>query len=214
MNIQVLQIEPAGHTDGVPRWEARLALTGEDDSEGFGQGEVFQALGLTSFPWPKDDTGSAEGLAVDGEFGRSLMIGGRDTRNAAIVGNGKPGDTILHTTGPNLSAQVQLKEQERIASMIALDQDGEHIVLTLDGVNKTLQLLAYGYVIQISDAGGLSMGTDKANITIQDDSIVLNGKVVLPGIPKGHYVMCGPAPASPGGVGTIPMQAALNVGGI
>ena len=53
---------------------------------------IFQCLGVTAIPFPKDDKGYAEGVVMRNCGGRdAVLVGARDTRTAAMVGNERQG---------------------------------------------------------------------------------------------------------------------------
>ncbi len=101
--------------NGSPVWQPAVPITDDsEDLEGFGECQVFQSLGISSLPYQKDENGFAECLVMRNVGGRdAVCLGARDTRSAKIVGNLKPGDTVVHSTGPSEAAQLQLKEEKR-----------------------------------------------------------------------------------------------------
>lgn len=136
---------------GAALWQAIRPIENDtDDNEPFGEVDVFQGLGLTSFPYPADDNGHAEGVIVTncGNM-NAVCIGARDTRTAAIVGNGKGGDTILHSTGPSQAAQVQCKEEKRQVVLATKNSRDETQALVLDGKNQKFAIAFEGFIIEI-----------------------------------------------------------------
>src|SRR4051812_48496861 len=115
IDIAFLGASSVSTKTGVPRWEPAVPITDdEQDVVPYGPLAVYQGLGLSSLPYPKDATGYAECVVIRGAGGRAAFcLGGFDTRTASVVGNMKPGDTVLHSTGPNQAAQLQLKEVKR-----------------------------------------------------------------------------------------------------
>jgi len=189
---------------------------GPEGEETFGELPHYQALGLTAVPWPPDDTGAAEGVVAEGAGGLpGVIIGGRDSRTNAIVGNAKKGDTILHTTGPEQSAQLQLKEEKRQAVLATKDTKQKQIVLSLDGKSDTVTLAAFGYVIQVQREDGVNICSrnGKNGITVNDDVVHIRGTVVLGGMAPvpGMALMMGPVTGSPGGQASVPLIAAKGV---
>jgi hypothetical protein len=189
---------------------------GPEGEETFGELPHYQALGLTAVPWPPDDTGAAEGVVAEGAGGLpGVILGGRDSRTNAIVGNAKQGDTILHTTGPEQSAQLQLKEKKRQAVLATKDSKQKQIVLSLDGKADSVTIAAFGYIVQIQRDSGINLCSKngKNGISITDDCVHIRGNVVLGGmvaIPA-MAPMMGPVTGSPGGPASVPLIAAKGV---
>src|SRR5690349_11024216 len=117
VDIAILGASSVDKKTGVVLWEPIVPITdGDADVEPFGLTAVYQALGFASMPFPKTSDGYAECLVVRHCGGRNAVcLGGRDTRTASVVGNMRPGDTVVHSTGPNQAAQLQLKEEKRQA---------------------------------------------------------------------------------------------------
>ncbi|MEE8425904.1 MAG: hypothetical protein V3S15_01375 [Woeseiaceae bacterium] len=165
----------------LPLWQCVDPMDDDDDSdvEHFGELPVYGALGVSSMPWPKTQGGWCESLVardVDGYDG--VVIGARDRRSAVIYGALEQGDTAIHTTGPEQSAQVLLKEKGRSASIVARQADGKQIVLTLDADNKRLQILGMGNAIQLTE-DGITLDAKSGGITIANGTIQLRGGVVF-----------------------------------
>lgn len=150
---------------------------------------MFGALGVTALPFPpemdEDDSPSgewAEGLVsydVDGFKG--VVFGYRDSRGAAIVGNLKPGDTAIHTTGPGKKAQLQLK-QAGLAAVMCKDSRDKDMVLLMNGKDDEVTLTAFGNHITIS-RDGIVLGEKSggAGITITKNYVHIRGQVLLGG---------------------------------
>lgn len=161
----------------------------------FGLAPMMCALGLTAMPYPATDEGSAEALVGDGIPGLDgVVIGARDTRTAKIVGNLQPGDTVLHSTGPQQAAQVQLKEKKRQAVFRTVDTRGKDMALVLDGKNDKVQLTAFGHMFEMNrDAivlthrGGATLVLD-ANLIALLSTVVLGGKTPFAPVHSGAGV--------------------------
>jgi hypothetical protein len=201
---------------GAALWQAVRAITNDvDDVEPFGEIDVFQGLGLSSMPFPADEEGHAEGVIVEncGNM-NAVCIGARDTRTAKITGNLKPGDTVLHSTGPSQAAQVQCKEEKRQVVQATKNMRGETQATILDGKNEKYQVAVGGCMLECADGGWtFTDATGKASIIIRNGQINLVGRIVLGGLSPipGLSIMLGPVAGSPGAGAAAPMFAAKGV---
>lgn len=203
--------------EGVPLIQAVQPVTNsKDDIEPLGDAEVFQCLGVTSIPWPATKEGHAEGFAILNVGGRdAVLVGARDVRTAKIVGKMKPGDTVVHSTGPQQASQLQLKEKERLAVLATKDSKGETMLAILDGKNDEAQIICGGNVFKMSRKGGviISDASGKGGIHIQDGTVRILGTLMLPcSVPVPAFkLMMGPATGSPGGPASVPLLAVPGV---
>lgn len=219
MPIPIAEVVKLGASEQHPTtkavgWQCINPITGDDDFEDFGLVDVLQTLGITSAPWPADDSGFAEGLVLRNAGNRNaLIVGARDTRTAGALGTVRPGDTVLHSTGPEQAAQVQCKESKRQVVAYTKDTDGQGMVVMLDGKNNKVQVLARGAVLEILDNGDCRfLNKSGTGFIFQGSDIIPVGTLHLPGMPPGMVLMCGPPTGSPGSVASVPMFAVLGVG--
>ena len=181
--------------DGTVRIQAFVPVGDEtEDTEDLAELTLCQALGISSLPHGQTSDGAAEAVVVEGLGGRlGLILGALDTRSSAVVGTMEPGDTVMHSTGPDQVAQVRCQEKKRSASVIVKGSDGKHMLVILDGKNNKIQILGRGAAIEIDEGGDISLnGKGGASILIQGDSIALNGKLKLPGMPPGMMLLAAP----------------------
>ncbi len=195
-------------------WQSINPITGDSDFEDFGVIDVMQALGVTSAVWPADESGWAEGLLLRGAGNRNgIIAGARDTRTAAALGTVRPGDTILHSTGPEQAAQVQCKESKRQVVCYTKDSEGTGMVVMLDGKNDKYQVLVRGAMIEIDPVGDVSIvNGGGASILMQGSHIFFGGTCHFPGIPPGLVLMAGPPTGSPAGIASVPLLPVNGVG--
>lgn len=213
MSGAAVSILGASHvTDkGVPLVQAVVPVGNDtQDVEDYGECEMFLGLGQAALPWPKTKEGHAEGLLILNVGGRdAVVVGARDVRTAKIVGKMKPGDTCLFSTGPNMSAQLQLKEKNRQAVLTTKDSGGFDMMVLLDGKNDECQIIAGGNVFKLSKKNGIVLADSTGGgIHIQDGVVRITGKELMlpgPGPNPAFKLMAGPAVGSPGGVATPPM---------
>lgn len=160
---------------------------------------VMSQLGVTAMPYPATDDGAAQGLMCRNISGaQGILVGARDTRTAAITKALAPGDTCLHSTGPNQAAQVQLKEKQRISALLSKDADGNDIGVVIDGVAGTITFTVAGAVFQMGK-DGIKMATDSnAFVTLTSD-----GKAQI----AGSQTLLGPQPKQPVQIGALPVIA-------
>lgn len=202
--------------DGVPLWQGVIPVANDnDDVEPLGESEVFQALGVTSLPYPKDENGYAEAVALRNVGGRNVVyVGARDTRTAKIVGNMKPGDTVIHSTGPRQAAQLQLKEEKQQAVLTTKSSAGKTMMVILDGKNDKVQITGLGAIIEIDKSGDVSIANKGgASILLQGSDIHLLGNVKLPGMNPGMVLVQSlPIVQPSGAVLAAPLSPVLGVG--
>ncbi len=214
MSNDIVRLGASSVQDGVPGWQATIPIEDDVSSvESFGQVDVYQALGISSMPYPANDEGAAEGVITTDCAGRdAVCIGARDTRNAKLVGKLKPGDTTVHSTGPGSVSQCFLKHEKKQAGLATEDADGKTMLFLLDGKNKKAQLAARGAMIEIGADGSITL-VAKGGAGIKfADKIYLLGELSLPGMTPGFALMQGPPTGSLGGSSASPMTAVQGVG--
>jgi hypothetical protein len=180
---------------GLPTIQAVVPLTEEeDDYEHFGNVDKFECLGVTALPWPANDDGHAEGI-VARNVGNSegVIIGSRDERCANVYGKLAPGDSALHTTDPDATAQVICKADTGQVIAITEDSGGKNITLVIDGTNDKIQITGFGQMFEMSKDQGISITDGTGTITIREGIICLSGAVVLGGPTPAEPVLAGPA---------------------
>ncbi len=179
-----------------------------DETEDFGDAPLMQCLGVSSAPYGVTDDGFCEGVIVTGAGARdAVCIGARDTRTAKVIGKLSPGDTVVHSTGPNQAAQLQLKEAKRQAALVSKTANGETLVVYLDGKNETLNALTPWGRIEISKQNGvvLSSSTGQARIQLTGDKVILTGTLMLGGaMHTGMLVAAAPGATLPAGIKGVP----------
>lgn len=184
----------------------------------YGRAPFMCALGLTALPYQATKDGAAEGInATDIPGLDGVIIGARDARTADIVGNAKPGDTILHSTGPQHAAQIQLKEEKRQVAALSRDSNGKTQLVLLDGTNDKFQIAVSGALIEIDAEGKIHLTSKGGCGIIIGDAVQLIGPInfntPIPGfsialMPSVPPVIPTPAPGAP-----LPFKAMPNSGG-
>ncbi len=184
------------------------------DSENFGEVDVLSTLGVTSLPWPATKDGYAEGVILRNCGNRNgICVGARDTRTAKAIGNAKPGDTILHSTGPNQAAQVQCKEEKRQVVLFSKDNSGKGMVVAVDGKNEQIQAVAFGMTIELRKNAGIKLDTGQgASIILKGGDVWINGNIHVKGMKPGFAIALCPPSGSPGGPASTPLVPMGGVG--
>lgn len=155
----------------------------ETEQKPLGTVPLMQCLGITSMPMPADSKGKAEGICAAVAGMSAVCIAAWDTRSNAITGNMKPGDTVVHTTGPNPIAQLMLKNESKTVALVTRGSDGKQMILALDGKNDSFLVSAFGHLISITDEGVTLSSKNGANsINVGDDLIHIKGAVMLGGM--------------------------------
>lgn len=189
---------------GAALWEAYVPVGDDDtDVEPFGAIEVFQSLGVSSRPWRKDANGFVEGVVLRHCGGKTAVcIGARDTRTAKIVGNLAEGDTVVHSTGPQQAAQLQLKEAKRQAVLASKDTRGKSMALVLDGKNDKFQIVVFGHIFEMTRETISLVHRNGHGIVLSPSGVHTLGTTTLGGLtPVAPVVGCTPpATPPPGGV--------------
>lgn len=148
-----------------------------DEAPGFDGAPVFGALGITAMPWPADDRGNAQGLVEEGVPGHNGVITNmRDARAAGVVQELGPGETAIHSTGPDFDSLVLLKKQ------LAAIMVGDDCTIVLDRENKKFAVSCFGFHFEMSPANGITLTTGQgATIQLFGPIASVMGQVVLGG---------------------------------
>lgn len=184
MNIDIVTLDGVtiDPTSGAPLVSAKQPITGDDDVEDFGDAPLMQCLGVSSAPYGKTDEGYCEGVIATGVGARdAVCLGARDTRTAKIIGKLSPGDTVVHTTGPNQAAQLQLKEAKKQAVLVTKGSDGKQILFVLDGKNDKVTLAAFGLAFNFDKAtqtASLMSPNGKNGIVVSDAGVQILGQIL------------------------------------
>jgi hypothetical protein len=218
-DVDICQLGSSKVVKGNALWQGNIPIANDNSAanpnESLGESAVYQALGVSSLPYPKDENGYAEAVALRNVGGRNAVyVGARDTRSAAIVGAMKPGDTVVHSTGPKQAAQLQLKEEKRQAVLYTKDTNNEGVTIALDGKNHKIQIAGFGAMVEIDRDGNISMiGKSGNGILIQASGVHIKGKLKVAGLLPNFAVMQGPQTGSPGAGAAAPMKAVEGIGG-
>ena len=209
--LDALEIDAAS---GVPLAKASQPATGDDDVESFGDIPMMQALGLSSAPYPKDANGACEAAILKSIGGRdAVCVGARDTRTASIVGNLKPGDTVLHSTGPQQAAQLQLKEEKRQSVLVTKGTDGKQIMFSLDGKNDKVTIAAFGGVFEMTkDSLSMLHPSGSSGIVISADGVQVIGKLMTGSTPIPGLSIAMGSPAAMTAAGLVPCLSIAGSG--
>jgi hypothetical protein len=198
--LEICMLGASSLKDGSPRWQCSVPVGNDnDDVLPFGDVAVYQGLGLSGQPFPKDADGFAEAVIAPNVGNRkAVVIGARDTRDADIVGKLDPGDTVVHATGPGKKPQIQLKKKKRSASIVVPCEDGTDVLVTVDGKGHKVLIIGWGLVFQLSKADGITLkGNGKGGIVINGDNVAITGNLRLPGMAPGMQIVTAPIAGLP-----------------
>jgi hypothetical protein len=172
-DIATLSVGYLHEETNIPIVEPFIPLTSDDDVEHFGDTPVFDALGISSVPFPPTDEGRAEGYIqrdVGGFDG--VVVGARDVRCASVLAAMKPGDVVLHACSPDAKAQVRCLATRQVV-LATEDPNGDTAVLMLDGATGKFQVAIKGGLLEISDDNGACLvAPDGGAITIKAGDFV------------------------------------------
>jgi len=157
--------------------QAKTTRIGDDDDDApdAGDAALMCALGVTALPWPANENGRAQGVKTDIPGTNGWITSARDTRTAKVVAEMGPGESSLHSTGPDFDSRFFAKDQ--LAAIVV----GNDMAFNMDRKNKKATLSAFGGHIEVSEDGGCYMAHGGAMIQVKDGMIILTGKVVLGG---------------------------------
>jgi hypothetical protein len=153
----------------------------EGDVENLGELDMFNGLGITALPAPKTDDGVAEGVLLRNVGGSDgAIVGARDARSADVVAELGPGETCLHSTGPDYGSRVFCKE-DLVAIVV-----GDDTVVTIDRAAKQINIAGFGHVFEMSKEQGVVISeSGGANLIMKGGVITLAGTVILGSQPAG-----------------------------
>lgn len=188
VKIGYSELDPITH---LPTIQALNPIEGDSDFENFGQTAYYGPIGLTSLPYQANDDGYCEGLVVRDVAGlNGALVGYRDDRSATIYGQLSPGDTCVHSTGPNKAAQLLLKEERKVAALITKDSNGKDIGISIDGTDNSITIFGFDCAIKLSSEG-IFLATGANCLSLKSDGTfhanfgkgILGGDGITPGLP-------------------------------
>lgn len=190
------RVTDASGSNILPVVKLQLEVDPESgDAEDFGEVPLMPCLGLTALPAPPDDSGRAEGLAIEGAGGFTAVVAGaRDARCVDVVGKMKSGETCVHNTGGTKETRARAFFKENCASVIV----GNDLVLMLDRKNKKITITGFGHIFELSETNGVILGAKGGKNGIQlneDGSVYIWGTSVnlgghsTPGTPATSVIM-------------------------
>jgi hypothetical protein len=160
VDIGSARLDPKTNTVLVQAKSAQIGSS-EEDAPGFDGAPLFGSLGVTAVPWPKDDRGNAQALVEEGVPGHNgVVTNARDARAAGVVQELGPGETAIHSTGPDFDSVVFLKKQ-LLALMV-----GDDMAFVMDRESQKVTLTAFGCVLELSSAQGVTI-TSGGGATVQ-----------------------------------------------
>jgi hypothetical protein len=191
IDIGAARRDPKTNTVLVQAKGAQIGQTA-DDAPGFDDAPIFGALGITAIPWKADDRGNAQGIADTGIPGHNAVITSiRDARAAGIVEELSPGETAIHSTGPDFDAKLFLKKQ-LFAAMV-----GDDCAIVMDRENQRFTVSCFGMHFEMSAANGCVLTSGGATLQLMGPTASLMGQVVLGGRIPMFSLLYGQVPGQP-----------------
>lgn len=141
--------------------------------EHFGEVDVFSSLGITAMPADVDEDGAAEGLIVRDCAGTNgIVIGARDERTAGATAQLQPGETCVHSTGPDFDSRMFCKNK----SISFIVGNKSAMVLELD----SFKVAVGGCTFEMSAENGIVLTDASGNawITLKDGEAWVAGNSV------------------------------------
>lgn len=214
-DLNIVTLGATKLVNGVPTVQAVSPLTNAtEDVESYGEIEMLSQLGVSACPAEADDKGHVDAVICEQVAGtNAVCVGAIDRRNAAIYGNLSPGDTCVHATGPNAVSQCLLKAKKRQAILATKDKSDQQMLVILDGKNETIQITAFGSVLQLSKSDGWTCLDDTGKgWRLSGGTMHITADLHIGGlIPLPLKVMLGPPTGSPGSVASVPLIAAMGI---
>jgi len=176
------RVTDASGSNILPVVKLQLEVDPESgDAEDFGEVPLMPCLGITALPAPPDDSGRAEGLAIEGAGGFTAVVAGaRDARCVDVVAQLQPGETAVHNTGGDKAKRSRLFCKEDLLALLV----GDDTTFVIDrGQKYAILAIPEAGQFELSKAKGFMVSdTSGAGIVIKDGKMVLNaGQVTLPG---------------------------------
>jgi hypothetical protein len=124
----------------------------DGEFEPIGSAPLMQALGVSSLPVGPSDDGHADGIIMSpcGSY-NAAIVGASDTRCADVYGELLPGDTCLHSTGPDSANRSRVFCKDGVLALLV----GNDATMVFDRPNKTVSVVAFGHAVEVSDANGI-----------------------------------------------------------
>jgi hypothetical protein len=165
-----------------------------DDAPDIGDAPMMCALGVTAFPYPADEHGNAQGIKSDVPGTDGIITAARDTRTATVTAELGPGETCVHSTGPEFDSRLFLKD--KLAAIVVSDS----MSVVIDEKNQKITISCFGAHIEASKDGGCYMSSGGAMIQVKDGVCTITGQVVLGGRNPIQPLLMGPS-----GVAGVPV---------
>lgn len=214
-----------GERDGTTNAPNAAAFTptgddplNEDNRIPVGTAPLMPCIGIVAMPYPPDERGHAEGIvALDVGGQPAVCIAGRDTRSFKVCAKMQPGDTGMMSTGPNNAAQVLCKEKKRQVVASVQKKNGKQIMVTLDGENESLQVLANGAIFEINKDGDINASSPNGahGWSLTNQGSHFRGTVILGGM-KPTFAVAQVPPITgmviPPGGGTVAAASGVWIG--
>lgn len=163
-------------TTKVPVTQAVRPSMLPENATPIGNLPTYSALGVTALPYAATEGGYCEALIVENAGGLpGVIVGMRDLRAASIYGEAVGGDTIIHSTGPNLAAMLLLKEVRKQAVLRTKDTTNKDMIFGLDGAGDKVTISAFKCLFEMTRGRvrvGVQGATTNAMIELLDTGVI------------------------------------------
>jgi hypothetical protein len=170
---------------GMVTAQCKGAEREDGEAEDFGEINMAFALGFAAVPAPANDDGNAQGFVLDDVPGQDgVCVGGFDPRTTKSYAELGPGETAMFATGKKFDSRVFCKEQ-----MVAIIV-GDDAAIVVDRKAKKTTVTSNGCHWEQSEANGILLRAEGAEIQLKAGVVSIKGTIVLGGsIPVQPLIM-------------------------
>ena len=150
----------------------------ENDVDETGPSTMLFPPGFVAAPVASNDKGKSLGLFIDGAGGANAVCIGvmPDERVANFAGTMRPGDVAIYSLDPDRTTMVRVNGQKRQVTLITREKDGTQAFFTMDGLEKVVQLNAFGGLFEFADGNWTIRNKSGAGISIEGKAVIIDGQ--------------------------------------
>jgi hypothetical protein len=160
-----------------------------DEAPDFGDTPMLGHVGVTCRPWPKDARGAAQGVIDESLPGTNgWCTAAWDPRCSSVVAELGPGESALHSTGPDFDSRFFAKDQ--LAAIVV----GDDCAVVMDRKNKKFSISCFGCHFEMSEENGIVLSQGGVMIQLKDLISLMAPQTVIGGrVPTFPVGMVNPA---------------------